>query len=751
LIDFVYIFHSASYNFIMADTTSGTNQVLGNIFAGAGKLFEFFKNNGDLMAAFAIVGIVVMLVVPLPSFLLDLLISVNIAVGLVLVLSATYLEDALDFSVFPSLLLITTLFRLGLNVSSTKLILLDGANFNGEVIQAFGNFVVGGDYVVGIIVFIILVLIQFMVITKGSERVAEVAARFTLDAMPGKQMAIDADLNAGIIDEMQARERREKIAAEADFYGAMDGASKFVKGDSIAGIIITVINIIGGIIIGYFSGQFEGVAEIAQTYTLLTIGDGLVSIIPSLLISVATGIVVTKTVSEKNLGNEVVAQILAKPKALAISAAVFLFFAMIPGLPKLPFFVLATILGLVSYTLMGGWDLPLPFFGPKEDEEDPDSPDGAPSPDGVAGQAGGEEEGEQAEQDSSPEDVSQLLHVDPLELEIGYGLIPMVDPNQGGDLLNRVKMIRRQIALEMGLVVPAVRIRDNMQLQPNNYSIKLKGIEIGNGEIYHDRFLAMDPGMVSQKVEGLETVEPAFNLPALWIEEAKREEAEFAGYTVVDAPSVVATHLTELVKRYASELLGRQETRDLVEKIKEHSPAVVDAAVPEMDIKPLGVVQKVLQSLLKESVSIRNLTTILEVIADWMNQVKDYNELVEVVRQGLARQITKDYAVDNELHVMTLDPQIEQQFIDSVQKTSNIQQALAPDEVSAFFHNLAAEAEKMEMKGYTPILMTHSLVRIYVKEMTERQIPRLVVLAFQEIASDVSVEHESTVGIGESA
>jgi flagellar biosynthesis protein FlhA len=696
-----------------------------------------------------LVGVVVMLIIPLPEFILDILMSVNIALGLVLVLSSTYLEDPLEFSVFPSLLLVTTLFRLSLNVSSTRLILLKGKDFEGEVIQAFGNFVVGGNYVVGIIIFLILVLIQYLVITKGSERVAEVAARFTLDAMPGKQMAIDADLNAGLITEDAARDRREKISAEADFYGAMDGASKFVKGDTIAGIVITIINIIGGVIVGFISGQFESIAEIAATYTLLTIGDGLVSIVPSLLISVATGIIVTKSVSEHNLGTELMEQITSKPKPLMIASALFLAFSLVPGLPKLPFIILSTGLGLLALMITGTLDQ---FLMPAAE-----GPDGGPplpaGPDGGGGAppggGGPEEGGAEGGEEPSKEDVSSLLHVDTLEMEIGYGLIPLVDPNQGGDLLNRVKMIRRQIALELGLVVPAVRIRDNMQLQPNHYSIKLKGIEIGKAEVYADRFLAMDPGMVVSKVEGIPTTEPAFNLSALWIEETQREDAELNGYTVVDAPSVIATHLTELIKRHASEILGRQETQELVDKLKEQIPAVVDAAVPEGSQGRLGLIQKVLKALLTEGVSIRNLSTILEVIADFVEHVSDVDSLVEHVRQGLARQLTREYTIDDVLRVMTLDPVIEQKMVDSIQGQRSIHQALDPDSARNLFERLNQAIEDMLVEGQQPVLLCSPVIRIHFKRLVERVAPQLVVLSFQEIVTDVEIDNVRSISLEE--
>jgi flagellar biosynthesis protein FlhA len=541
-------------------------------------------------------------------------------------------------------------------------------------------------------------------------------------------------LNAGLIDEVQAKNRREKLQKEIDFYGAMDGASKFVKGDSIAGIIITVINIIGGILIGFFSGEFNGIAEIAEVYTLLTVGDGLVSIIPSLLISTASGIVVTKASSNDNLGTEVLAQFTNQPKALAITAAVFLMFAMIPGLPKLPFIIMSAMLGSVAYILEQDvdWDALKAEVG---DDASPE--DGGPSPEG----GGDTPEGGEADS-SGPEDVSTLLEMDTLELEIGYGLIPMVDPNQGGDLLNRVKLIRRQIALELGLVVPAIRIRDNMQLSPNIYSIKLRGIEIGTSEIYHDRFLAMDPGMVIERItDGIATTEPAFNLPALWIEEIQRDDAELNGYTVVDAPSVVATHLTELIKRHADEILGRQDVKELVDKLREKYEAVVTSSVPEGDNARLGVIQKVLKNLLREQVSIRNLPTILETISDYADHAKDIAALTEYVRQGLARQITNEYVQDGILKVFTIDPVIEQKFADSVVQASSIHQALSPQEATVLFENLNKIVEELLVNGISPVLICSPIIRTSFKLLVERVSPQLVVISYNEVMMDIQIDN----------
>jgi flagellar biosynthesis protein FlhA len=535
----------------------------------------------DILVAGLVVLILVMMVVPLPAFLLDALLVFNITCSLVILLLTMYTQDALEFSSFPSMLLIATLFRLALNVSSTRLILLHG--YAGRVIEAFGNFVVGGNYVVGMVVFIILVIIQFVVITNGAGRVAEVAARFTLDAMPGKQMAIDADLNAGLIDEEEARTRRRNIELEADFYGAMDGASKFVRGDAIAGVVITLVNIIGGIIIGIVQLGLPA-GEALQRYALLTVGDGLVSQIPALLISTATGIIVTRAAAQSSFGQEVIGQLLAQPRALAIATGLLVVFGLVPGLPKVPFFALAAISGVLTYVVS--------IYKEAEIKADEDLKERAP----------------QARQ---PESVMPLLAVDPLELEIGYGLLSFADETQeDGGLLRRVTMVRRQIALELGLVLPHVRIRDNIQLPPTTYAIKIRGVEVAQGEIMVGHYLAMDPGIVTQPVPGIETREPAFGLPALWITEADKERAEMAGYTVVEPVSVVVTHLTEVIRRHAAELLGRQDTADLIENVRKTQPAVVDELIP--NLMSIGEVQKVLQNLLREGVPIRNTSAILK-------------------------------------------------------------------------------------------------------------------------------------------
>ena len=530
----------------------------------------FFQKYSDVIIALVIVTIVIMMIIPLPTILLDLLICLNITIALLVMMSTIYNAEALDLSVFPSLLLVTTLFRLALNISSTRLILLEG--YAGDVIMAFGNFVVGGNPVVGFIMFVILVIINFIVITKGSERVAEVSARFTLDAMPGKQMSIDADLNQGAITDAEAKRRREKIQREADFFGAMDGASKFVKGDAIAAIIIMLINIAGGFIIGMLQRNLSA-AQALQNYTLLTVGEGLVSQIPALLISTATGLIVTRSAAEGNLGNELVSQLFRNERIFFILTGVLLFLALVPGLPGLPFSALAGVCAFIGLNLRRMHRVAETPAKPGEKKR--------------AATTAAKKEA------ASPENIVSLLHVDPMELEIGYSLIPLVDTGQGGDLLDRIVMIRRQCALELGLVVPTIRIRDNIQIKPNAYIIKLKGVEIAKGELILDHYLAMNSGTVFEEVPGIETIEPAFGLPALWIPESEREQAELNGYTVVDAVSVLATHLTEVIKSHADEILGRQETQNLIDNLKKTNQSLVDEVVPEL--MTVGEIQKVLQ------------------------------------------------------------------------------------------------------------------------------------------------------------
>jgi flagellar biosynthesis protein FlhA len=672
----------------------------------------------DIIVALGIITIVIMMIIPLPSFLLDLLLTLNITFALVIIMIAVYNVEPLQFSIFPSLLLITTLFRLALNVSSTRLILLDG--YAGEVIMAFGNFVVGGNAIVGFIVFVILIIIQFLVITKGSERVAEVAARFTLDAMPGKQMSIDADLNSGAITDAEARHRRVKIQREADFYGAMDGASKFVKGDAIAAIIIIVINIVGGFIIGMVQRDL-GVVEALHSYTLLTVGEGLVNQIPALLISTATGIVVTRAASDSNLGHDLVGQIFTNQRVFFIAAGVLMLMGFVPGLPTLPFVTLGLVCLAIGYVLR------------KTNQFNQNS------------QVTDLEEKEK-EEVRNPENIVSLLQIDTMELEIGYSLIPMVDISQGGDLLDRVVMIRRQCALELGLIVPTIRIRDNIQLKPNIYVIKLKGIEIAKGELLLDHYLAMNSGTVFEEINGIETVEPAFGLPALWIQEANREQAELAGYTVVDPVSVLATHLTEVIKGYAFEILGRQEVQTLVDSVKQNNPAVVEELTPTL--LSTGDIQKVLAKLLRERISIRDMVTIFETLADYAQLTKDTDILTEYVRHALARQISRQYAQNNTLTCITVDPQLENTIAGAVQRNeSGSYVALEPHILQAIISSLSKELPKITNIGYQPIVLTSPAIRTYFYKLIERSVPNLIVLSYAELESKIEVQSLGMVRI----
>ena len=669
------------------------------------------KKYSDVMVAVGIVTIVIMMIIPLPTLLLDLLLCMNITLALVVVMCAIYNVEALDLSVFPSLLLITTLFRLALNVSSTRLILLEG--YAGEVITSFGNFVVGGNAVVGFIIFVILIIIQFMVITKGAERVAEVSARFTLDAMPGKQMAIDADLNQGAITDAEASVRRTKIQREADFYGAMDGASKFVKGDAIAAIIIIVINITGGFIIGMVQRNMS-VTQALQNYTLLTVGEGLVNQIPALLISTATGIIVTRAASESNLGYDLISQLGSKPRVFYIVCGVLLAMAIVPGLPGIPFSILAAACGFIGYSIAKGDKKVQETEVVKKTEIS-------------------------KKEATKPENIVSLLQVDPMELEIGYSLIPLVDTGQGCDLLERIVMIRRQCALELGLVVPTIRIRDNIQIKPNTYIIKLKGIEIAKGELLLDHFLAMNSGTVFEEIEGIETQEPAFGLPALWIPEASREQAELNGYTVVDAVSVLATHLTEVIKAHADEILGRQETQNLIDNAKKTNQSLVDEVVP--DLMGVGDIEKVLANLLRERVSIRDMATILEVLADYAQATKDTEILTEYVRHALSRQITQQYTQNNQLTCITIDPAIENRIAGAVQRTERGSYvSMDPDTMQKILASLGKELQKLTDMGYQPIALTSPTVRVYFRKLVERSVPGIIVLSHAEIEQSVEIQ-----------
>jgi flagellar biosynthesis protein FlhA len=673
----------------------------------------------DMAVFIMVIMIVIMLVIPLPTHLLDFFLIINLSLALTILMVAMNTVEPLQFSIFPTLLLLTTLFRLALNVSTTRSILQDADG--GNVVKAFGQFVVGGSPVIGFVIFIILMIINFVVITKGSERVAEVAARFTLDAMPGKQMSIDADLNAGLITETQARERRQKIEREADFYGAMDGASKFVKGDAIAGIIILLINVIGGFIIG-MAIHGMGFAESAKTFTLLSVGDGLVSSMPALIISTATGIVVTRASSDGNLGEDIIKQLLAYPKLLFVVAGtvtVLGLFTPIGLLSTLP------VAGLLTY---GGIRI-------KKNIQEQDMGDEPP------------EEEKEAEQVKSPESVLSLLHVDPIEFEFGYGLIPLADSNQGGDLLDRVIMIRRQCALELGLVVPVIRIRDNIQLKPNQYVIKIKGNQVANGEILLDHYLAMSPGIEDDAIVGIETIEPSFGLPALWITEDIRERAELSSYTVVDPPSVVATHLSEVVKRYAHELLGRQDTKALIDNVKEQAQALVDEVVPS--VLSVGDIQKVLQKLLKEKISIRNLISILEALADYGRYTKDTDLLTEYVRQSISRQITLQFSEPGQpLRVITAGPGLEKVISDSIQHTEQGSYlAMDPEISQKIYRSLSDQMNRLMNMGHQPLLLTSPTIRMYMRQLIERMFPDIPVLSYNEIESDVELQSLGVVNL----
>jgi len=658
------------------------------------------------------------MIIPLPTVALDVLISVNIATALTILLVSMYITEPLQFSVFPSLLLIVTLFRLGLNVSATRLILLQ-ANA-GQVIESFGAFVVGGNYIVGIVVFLILMVIQFVVITNGAGRVAEVAARFTLDAMPGKQMSIDADLNAGIINDEQARERRRLIERQADFYGAMDGASKFVKGDAIAAVLIVFVNILGGFGVGVMQLGMP-LTDALKTYTLLTVGDGLVSQIPALLISTATGIIVTRAASEANLGHDVASELLSNPRALALGGGVLLLLGLIPGLPKLPFFLVGGVLLGGAYLMRRQQQAAVAVVAKEEAAEAP----------------------------KEAENVMDLLQVDPMELEIGYGLIPLVDKSRGGNLLQRISLIRRQLALELGIVLPTIRVRDNLQLRPNAYCIKLRGVEIARGELLMNHFLAMNPGGAEGDLNGTPTTEPAFGLPAEWIPAAARERAEMLGYTVVDPASVLTTHLTEVIKVHAPSILGRQATQGLIDNLKREHPALVEELIP--NLLSLGEVQKVLQNLLRERVSIRDLVTILETLADRARTTRDTDLLSEHVRHALQRTITYQYKDENNvLHALMLSPHLEETLSASLQPTEQ-GVALTLDHATGqrLLQRLAREAEKMAAQGFQPVVLCSSRIRLPLKRFTERSLHSLAVLAYGEIPPQIEVRSRGLIALDE--
>ena len=711
--------------------------------AGTPSMRKKVQSYSDIGVALLMVLIIIMMVVPLPTWLIDILLAMNITLGVVTLLVTFYVKRALDLSIFPTLLLISTLFRLSLNVSTTRLILLYGNA--GELINAFGNFVVGGNYVVGIIMFLILVIIQMLVITKGAERVAEVAARFTLDAMPGKQMSIDADLNSGLIDEQGAKQRRQDIQREADFYGAMDGASKFVKGDAIAGLIITTINIIGGLSIGIFMRGMDA-AQAAGHYSLLTVGDGLVGQIPALLMSTAMGVIVTRAAASSELGPDLINSFTRYPRPLYIAAGMLLSLGLIPGLPTAPFVGLALLTGFLGYSVSREAELQ----SINAEENAAMFPTGQ-APAGQAGTPAGQApSGAQAEapkaEPVSPEDVMKLLTVEPMEAEIGYAIIPLIDPGQGGDMLERIGTIRKQMALEMGIVVPPIRIRDNIQIKPTEYILRVKGAEAGRGELLPDHYLAMNTGAVAEDLIGVPTKEPAFGLPALWISPDLRDKAEAMGYTVVDAPSVLATHLSEVIRKNGAELLTRQEVQKLTDMVKETSPAVVNDLLASLS---LGEIQKVLQNLIREQIPIRDLVTIFEALADYGKMSRSVDFLTERAREALSRLISlKIQGPDGIITAATLSPNWEQKITAGVDGdlARGWQLNLDPREVQRMIAAISKAMDMMIAKNLPPVLLVHPDVRLIVRRLIEGSITNIFVVSYNEITRGVQIK---TVGMVE--
>ncbi|MBE5884176.1 MAG: flagellar biosynthesis protein FlhA [Lachnospiraceae bacterium] len=673
----------------------------------------------DLGVALYIMAAFLMLIISIPSTLLDVFLAINIALALTIMFGTMFSKEVLDMAYFPTMLLFTTIFRIALNVSSTRLILRDG--YAGNVVATFGEYVGGGDLVIGVIVFIILILVQFLVINKGSERVSEVTARFTLDAMPGKQMAIDADLNTGAITDAEAKKRRDKIQEEASFFGSMDGAVKYVKGDAIMGLLLTVVNIVGGLVMGVSRGNME-MAEALEKYAILTIGDGLVSQIPSLLISLSTGILVTKGSKDADFGTTLIGQLFGIPKVLYLVGAMLAILGFATTLNTILFVGLGLLFVIAGRTIAGTIET-------AKIEQEVDSEEAA------------------AEEIRQPENVNSLLQVDPIELEFGYGIIPLADVNQGGDLLDRVVMIRRQIALELGTVVPIIRLRDNIQLNPNQYIIKIKGIQVSEGEILFDHYMAMNPGYVEEEITGIPTFEPSFHLPAIWITEGQRERAESLGYTVVDPPSIIATHLTEIIRQYISELLTRQDVQNLVNNLKETNPSLVEDLVPKL--LGLGEIQKVLQNLLKEGISIRDLLTIMETLADYASTTRDTDILTEYVRQSLKRAISTKYFSPHETtSVVTLDPKIEQEIMGSVKQTeTGAFLNLDPARARAIIDSVSKEVKKLENLGKNPIIITSPIVRMYFKRLTEDYFKDLVVVSYNEVESNVELQSVGMVTV----
>ncbi|OGP21312.1 MAG: flagellar biosynthesis protein FlhA [Deltaproteobacteria bacterium GWA2_55_10] len=675
-----------------------------------------WKKRADLMLPVGIVGILFVMILPVPPLALDLFLTFNVTTAIIILLVAVYVKKPLDFSTFPVLLLVTTLFRLALNVASTRLILLHGAEgpeAAGQVIKSFGNFVIGGNYAVGFIVFAILVIINFVVITKGAGRIAEVAARFTLDAMPGKQMAIDADLNAGLIGDEEARRRRKEVALEADFYGAMDGASKFVRGDAVAGILITVINIVGGLIIGVLQ-QGLPVGEAARVYTLLTVGDGLVAQIPALIISTAAGIVVSNVNSEEGLSDSIGRQFLMSPRPLIIASAILFVFGLIPGLPHIAFLTLSIVTGGIGYIV----------YKTAEDRKAQET----------------EKEKAAAKPAAKKETVDEVPLIDTLSLEVGYRLIPLVDSSEGGELLERVKAIRRQFAEDMGIMVPAVHIKDNLQLKPSEYVFFVKGVEVARGELLAGHSLAIDPGNAEPGLEGVQTVDPAFGLPSIWVSDTQIEKAQLMGYTVVNHSAIIATHVTEVIRSHANEILGRQEVQSLIDRVAKTHPKVVEELVPSL--LNLGGVQKVLQNLLKERISVRDLQTILEVLADYAPITKDTDLLTEYVRMGLARQITRSH-ISNEatIQAISLSHEIEEAIVKSVHETPQGSfLTIEPGLAQKILARVKEGLEEAMSRGHQPVLIVSHQTRRFVRKLTERVFPAVAILSHNEISSNARVQ-----------
>ena len=681
-------------------------------------LLRRLGNNQDIALAVCIIGILMVLLVPVPTIVIDLLLTLNISLSVVVLLATIYLQRPVEFAVFPSLLLILTIFRLSLNIAVTRMILKEG--YAGDVVNTFGNFVTSGNFIVGIVIFSILIIVQFVVITRGAGRISEVAARFTLDAMPGKQMGVDADLNAGLITEMQARKRRRDIEREADFYGAMDGATKFVRGDAIAGLIITIINIIGGLIIGMVMGGMD-LLPAMQLYTQLTIGDGLVSQIPALMISTAAGLIVTRTATDENMGADFFQQLTRYPRALGVASVMLGVFGIIPGMPTAAFLIMSTVLGFTA------------FRSAQLDKE----------------RTAAALEAELAEQavpqaEAAPR-TEDLLTVDPLKIELGYGLIALADSKQGGDLLSRIQIIRQQTASKMGFIVPVIRIIDNMRLHPNEYRVRLRESVIGSYELYPDHFLAMNPGLAEEEIDGIPTKEPAFGLQAVWVSREDRDRAERLGYTIVEPTAVMATHLSELIMSHADELVSREDVQALIKHVKETDPSVVEELIPHL--MSLGDVQKVLHNLLRERVAIRNLEPILETLADYAPRSKDSEILTEYCRHRLSREITASYVDEDQiLHVVTLDPALEHEILDAVrQGDASDYVPLDPTRAETIATNTAQAVQPLVLVGHEPIVLTSAPVRRYFRRVAERRMPRIVVLSYNEIDPSVQVQSEGQV------